>query len=328
MGIPVKAPPSRFPEAEALSLGLSEVLCGGRGRVRILDRAPAIWASTYPSEVVTCEVDGWSRELKLYCKYTAGLHYESFGHRGGVPYEIEVYRRVLGNLPSTVTLPRSYGAYSEPETGDQWLVLEYLEESQRVTKGPQPESLVRAARWLGQFHAANESHVGSADVRFLKVYDAAYYLGWSHRTLRFGRALRSTFPWLETLCGRSEACVDILLSSTPTIIHGEFYPHNILLSAGQIYPIDWESAAVAAGEIDMVTLTEAWKPEHLRQCEAVYQEARWGGAAPAGFERTLAAARLYVCFRWLGDQPGWTLGAGNREYFDQMRASGEQLGLI
>jgi thiamine kinase-like enzyme len=122
--------------------------------------------------------------------------------------------------------------------------------------------------------------------------------------------------------------VDTHLFSSPTIIHGEFYPHNVLLSDGQIYPIDWESAAIAAGEIDLSALTEAWRPEHRRQCELAYQEARWGRAAPAEFERALAAARLYLCFRWMGEQPGWTLGAGHREYFDRMQISGEQLGLI
>lgn len=320
---PLTAPRPRFPAADALRSALGTVF--GDSHVRILHRAPAIWASTYPSEVVTCHVGG-SSELKLYCKYMAGLQYESFGHRGGVRYEAEVYRRVLPGLP--VRVPRFYGAYQEPTTGDVWLVLEYLDQSLRVTKGPQPESLVDAARWLGRFHVANEGRISHADSTFLNFYDASYYLGWAHRTLTFARDLHPLYPWLGTLGQRFGECIEILLSSPRTIIHGEFYPHNILLSDGHIYPIDWESAAVATGEIDLATLTEAWKPDHRRQCEAAYQETRWGGAAPAGFERRLAAARLYLCFRWMGDQAAWTLSAGNREYFDRMRVAGEELGLI
>jgi hypothetical protein len=317
---------SRLPDTRALGDGLGHVLCGGRDEVRVLDRTPAIWASTYPSEVVTCAVDG-SAELKLYCKYMAGLRYDSFGHRGGVPYEVDVYRHVLGGL--SVSVPRFYGSYVHPASGDVWLVLEFLDQSLRVAKGPQPESLVRAAGWLGQFHAATKSRASSPAVRFLSVYDTAYYLGWSDRTLRFAdQALRSTFPWLETLCARFSDCAAILVSSPQTIIHGEFYPHNILLSGGQIYPIDWESAAIGPGEIDLATLTEGWRPEHVQRCEVAYQLARWGGPARAEFRRRIAAARLYLCFRWMGDQPAWTLGAGNHEYFDRMRGAAGELGLL
>jgi hypothetical protein len=321
----VNEPPSRVPEARALRAGLGSVLCGGRCDVQILDRAPAILASTYPSEVVTCEVEG-SRELKLYCKYTAGLHDRSFGHRGGVVYEVEVYRHVLEGSPLPV--PRFYGAYEEPATGDVWLILEYLDRSQRVTKGPQPDSILLAADWLGRFHATNQTRISRPEVSFLNRYDADYYLGWADRTLRFASELRPAVPWLARLCARFEEGVEVLLSLDSTIIHGEFYPHNVLLNDGQVYPIDWESAAIAAGEIDLAALTEAWKPADVQLCEVSYQQARWGGPAPVGFRRRLAAARLYLCFRWMGDQSDWTLSAGNREYFETMRLAGEELGLI
>ena len=326
MGLVLRAPTGRLPDLDALSSGLSDVLCGGRSPVRVIHREPAIWTSTYPSEVVACQIDGSASELHLYCKYAAGLSYESFGHRGGVAYEAEVYRRVHAGVATGV--PRFYGAYSDAESGDHWLVLEFLERAVRVTKGAQPASVVKAADWLGRFHAQNESRVLSADFSFLNAYDATYYLGWSARTLEFANELRSTFPWLQQLCERFAECVDILLESRLTVIHGEFYPHNILLNSGQIYPIDWESAAVGPGEIDLVTLTEAWKPAHQRQCETAYQQARWGGTAPAGFARRLAAARLYVCFRWMGEQLEWTLGPDNHEYFDRMYAHGQELGLI
>jgi hypothetical protein len=317
-----KAPPARFPETEVLTAGLGAML--GVQDLQIRHRVPAIWASTHPSEVVTCELPG-STELKLHCKYAAGLHYESFGHRGGLPYEIEVYRRVLSELP--IQVPRFYGGHKSLATDDVWLVLEYLD-GPRVTKGPQPASIVEAARWLGRFHAAAESRLHGAGAEFLTVYDASYYLGWSRRTLQFAHELRSKYWWLETLCDRFQDCIEILLSSPRTIIHGEFYPHNILLRAGQIYPIDWESASIASGEIDLAMLTEAWNPVHRRQCEAAYRQVRWGAATPPGFQRRLAAARLYLCFRWMGEQREWTVGAGNRDYFERMRLCGEELGLI
>lgn len=318
----------RFPHPDALREGLRTVFGGNPtdgGNVIVLRREPAVWASTYPSEIVTCRVES-EGELKLYCKYALGPSYESYGHRGGPPYEAEVYRRVLSSVP--IPVPTFYGAYPDAESGGVWLILQYLDQSSRVTKGPQPRSILAAAEWLGRFHSAVENRVSSPAVSFLKRYDVDYYSGWVHRTWSYARSLRTELPWLATLCERSQESFVVLLEAQPTIIHGEFYPHNILLSRGTIYPIDWESAAIAPGEIDLAMLTEAWGPDDVRECELVYRRARWNGASSDAFERRLAVARLYLCFRWLGDQPVWTVDEENRFYFDQMRSIGENIGLI
>jgi hypothetical protein len=324
----MKPPPSRFPDLEALSVGLNAVVGGNgsrRSRISILDRTPATYASTYPSEIVACQ-RGNHRQFKLYCKYMAGLSYDSYGHRGGVPYEIEVYRHVLQPLP--ISVPRFYGSYNDVATGDTWLIIECVDPSLRLAKGPQPETMLRAAEWIGRFHAANEPRVSMAALSFLNRYDSEYYLGWVRRTSLFAGSLHQHFPLLTTLSERVEGCIDILLSAPPTVIHGEYYPHNVLVSDGVIYPLDWESTAIASGEIDLATLTEAWGPEIMRQCELKYQQARWGVTTAPEFSRRLAAARLYLCFRWLGDQPDWTVGEGSRCYFEQLHSLAEELGLL
>ena len=324
----MKPPHSRFPDLEALSVGVNAVV-GGNGsrfsRISILDRTPAIYASTYPSEIVTCQ-RGNQREFKLYCKYMAGLSYDSYGHRGGVPYEIEVYRHVLQPLP--ISVPKFYGSYNDVATGDTWLIIGYVDRSLRLAKGPQPETMLRAARWIGRFHAANQPRISLDTLSFLNTYDSEYYLGWVCRTSLFAGSLHQCFPWLRTLSECFEECFEILLSAAPTVIHGEYYPHNVLVSDGVIYPLDWESAAIAAGEIDLATLTEDWGPDIVQQCALEYRRTRWPEGSPAEFARRLAAAQLYLCFRWLGDQPNWTLAEGNRSYFEQMRSVGEELGFI
>jgi len=95
--------------------------------------------------------------------------------------------------------------------------------------------------------------------------------------------------------------------------------------------VDWESAAVAAGETDLAALTEGpWAEEIVRQCESEYQCARWGSGRPADFERRLDAARLYLHFRWLGERPD--SNTADREKaswrFKELRAIGQRLGLI
>jgi thiamine kinase-like enzyme len=89
------------------------------------------------------------------------------------------------------------------------------------------------------------------------------------------------------------------------VIHGEYYPSNILFCGSRVLPVDWESAAAVAGEIDLAALTEAWPRKASQECELEYCRARWLDGAPGDFGRRLAAARFYMAFRWLSDDPNW-----------------------
>jgi thiamine kinase-like enzyme len=318
---------SQFPDLQTLSTGLNSVMTGNGfdgGQVSILEREPVMW-NTYPSEIVTCHLaDG--TELKLFCKYMACLRYNSYGHRGELPHEAKVYRHLL--QPLQFSVPKFYGAFENVTTGETWLILEYLDQSLRLNKASQPEAILRAAHWIGRFHAANETLLPSPGIPVLNTYDTEYYLGWVRRTSLFAGPLHQRFPWLEALCERFEEFIAILLSSPLTAIHGEYYPRNILVSGGVVYPIDWESAAIAAGEIDLASLTEAWGAEIIRLCKLEYQRARWPEGSPPNFEQRLTAAQLYFFFRWLGDRPDLTVRESYLGYFKQLRSAGERLGLI
>jgi hypothetical protein len=315
----------RVPGLDALTAGLTSVLAGEGSadrRLTVLHREPNALASTFPSEIVTCRLDH-ENMLRLLCKYEGGHSHSSHGHRGGVPYEAAVYREVLQSSP--VAAPRFYGAHTDSTTGETWLILEYLDQSVRVSKRPHLGSMELAARWIGQFHAAKERRLWTTPLLFLRRYDADYYLGWARRTALFAADLPQCPPWLPPLCQRFEEVVELLLASPPTVIHGEYYPKNILFRDGAVYPVDWESAAVAAGEIDLASLVEGWSAEMVQQCEAEYQRARWPEGAPLDFARTLEAARLYWCFRWLGDR---STDADSLWYLEQLRAVGERQGLV
>src|SRR2546429_4621556 len=65
----------------------------------ILSRTLPPFMSTFPNEIVTCQLpDG--RKRRVFIKYQAGQSHACYGHRGDVPYETEVYRRVLHSLPN------------------------------------------------------------------------------------------------------------------------------------------------------------------------------------------------------------------------------------
>jgi hypothetical protein len=320
---------SLLPDRRTLTRGLTSVLAGsgaGAGPVAVVRRRRCE-QGTFPKEIVTCRCGG-GEELHLFCKYGSDrADHRSHGHRGGTDYEAAVYREVLE--PSRATTPRFYGTYTEEARAETWLVLGYLDGGVRVARTPEAGAMGRAADWIGRFHAHHERGLPRAARSLLHAYDADYYNGWARRTDAFAGPLHRELGWLAPLCRRFEDVAAWLLTLPPTVIHGEYYPaNNILYSDRVIYPIDWESAAVGAGEIDLATLTEGWPPRVVRQCERRYRQARWPGGAPADFERRLAAARLYMAFRWLGEEPDDTVHASNRWRFEDLRAAGERLGLI
>jgi aminoglycoside phosphotransferase (APT) family kinase protein len=192
--------------------------------------------------------------------------------------------------------------YSDAADDEPWLILEYLEQTIRFSRSSEPDAALMAADWIGHFHAASQQLVRTAALSFLKSYDEAYYLGWVQRVRRYHGHSHRSMPWLEQLCARFGEAVSVLTSVPPTIIHGEYYPENVLSRDKRIHPVDWESTAMAPGEIDLASMTEGWPEEIVRECEAQYQAARWPQGTPDGFDRRLWAARLYLQFRWLGDR--------------------------
>jgi len=289
--------------------------------------------STFPNEVVMCRLpDG--REHRVFIKYEAGQQHDAFGHRGGVSYEAVVYRRLLRTLPGF--RPRFLGAHTDRATGEAWLMLEYLDRCVRVSdikadhSRRQPRMLVLLARWLGRFHAAHEAGVAKGAYPFLKRYDARYLRGWVRRTAKFSRSLRERFPWLNGIGRRSDEWCATLLAATPTVIHGEFYTKTVLSQHDKIYPVDWESAAMAAGEIDLAALTEGtgWRADLVKRCEREYQRARWPEGAPAEFQRRLDAARIYLHFRWLGERWDWAVREKSLWRYDHLYQAATRFGLI
>src|SRR5438067_53837 len=173
----MSATPSLLPALHTLRAGLTVVFCAHESPdagVTVLDREP-IRVGTFASEIVRCQVpDG--RQLHLFCKYGSGHKDNVYGHRGGVPYEAEIYRRVL--QPIQATTPTLYGAQTDATTGDTWLILGYMDKSIHLNKAPEPLATVsQAGRWIGQFHAATEAHLSTTAVAPLNRYDTAYYLG-------------------------------------------------------------------------------------------------------------------------------------------------------
>jgi len=331
----MKTPLSLLPSLPRLTAGLTAALNDKESSrpVAVLRRKLPRFMYTFPNEIVTCRLpDGHKR--RVFIKYGASRSHRSFGHRGDVSYEAKVYQGLLRSLPGF--RPRYLGSSMEPGTGNTWLMLEFAYGSTRVfdlsshNSTEQARALVESARWLGQFHAACEARIQGAPPPFLIRYDAEYYRGWARRTLEFSRPLRGRFPWLAGLRDWGDAWFAPLLAAPQTVIHGEFYSKTIMVRKEQLFVVDWESAAVAPGEIDLVALNEGKHPrlKVARQCQREYRSARWPKSAPAEFQRTLDAARVYLHFRWLGERQDWAVREKTLWRYEQLRAAAKQLDLI
>jgi hypothetical protein len=310
------------PEKRTLAAGLSKIL---GGKVTVLARAQHEYWSTHPAEVVTCRTGGGTT-LRLLCKYSGGADSLAHGHRGGVAYEAEVSRRVLA-FPE-VSTPRLHGTHFDPATGWTWLVLEYLDDCLRLEMTAGDAAHTRTARWLGAFHAAHERLSDDPSHAFLSRYDEQYYAGWVGRARRFARPLEGKVPWFAAVCDAAGDLFESLLSAPQTVIHGEFYPKNVLLLTRRVIPVDWESAAIGPGEIDLAALVEGWGERVSRACVTAYLRARGAGGDRAAIGRRLDAARAYLCFRWLGDRPEWTAQEDSRFRFGTLRACATRLGVF
>lgn len=307
-----------FPDSERLSNGLTSALRDrvDHGKVTVLERKSNPYNSTFPTEIVTCRDDA-KGIFKLFIKYGVGRVDSVFGHRGGLSYEARVYREIL--RPLHTTTPTLYGVYRDQVTGVNWLILEYLSGGHRASWTRDPNAMISSARWAGEFHALNESRIDDQGFRFLHRYDHDYYAGWSRRTRKFFKnhsgKLQNRFPWVVQVCDAYDDLLSRLLAARPTVIHGECFGSNIVYQNGLSRPIDWQSAAIAPGEIDLASLTLAWPKTFVKKLETVYRNSRWPNGVPEGFRESLNVARLYMSFRWLGDTRLMSQWFKPREHF-------------
>jgi hypothetical protein len=317
---------TRPPDAKYLRSALAGMLEGDASApLHLLSREPNPYASSASSELVTCQLSGGHRQ-ELFCKYGPVTAPENHGHRGGLAYEALVYREVLaGSLSGP---PAFRGAFSLSST-ELGLVVDGLRHALRAGKWPTGDGVARAAAWIGRFHARHELSRGVMPSASLRRHDLEYFVGWARRAQGLAADGGGVPNWLRRVCDGFESLAPRLIDRSLTIVHGEYYPQNVLVTAEGVHPVDWESAALAPGEIDLAALTEDWPDDVVRQCEAAYQHNRWPEGTPVGFDESLLVARLYLQLRWLGDRREWALRpeqSGRR--WSALRSIGERLGLI
>ncbi len=310
-----------------LLMGLARALSKAGLGPEALDLAPNCAHSrsgSYPSCTAICRLThGGTR--RLFCKCSKDFDAPSHRHRSGVAYEARVYEQLVSRFDGAS--PEYVGAYEDHSRGLAFLFLEELEGVLRVSKTA-AGNMSRAAAWIGRFHRRHDLAQGAVPV-FLTVYDRDYYTQWPRRALRLTRKLHGRYPWLGTVCDAFESeMVPLLLAAAQTVIHGEYYPKNILARRSTVFPVDWESTAVGPGELDLVSLTEGWPDEDKRACARSYRDARWPDGAPASHAPACRAAGMYWLLRWLGNGSYFATGKHGVRRLNELGALAGRLGWI
>lgn len=311
--------PTASVDKEALAAQLLGQRLRDLGTVRSVDSiAPNIYASRMASIVAELTTSR-AGTVKVVLKGGDPSERTVTGQPWGAANEATVYESILHCVP----------AYRSPflgrfdHDGRLWLVLRWLDGALRVSKSRRPDAMLVAARWLGLFQAQAAEVVLSRVTPPLVRYDTAALCGW----LELNRpAVRQGWPaWtpvIDEVLTMAPA-IGALLSSRPTLVHGDLYPQNVLYDGEAVVPIDWEWAGMGAGELDFASLLMSWPAATVEACLAAYWSARWPAGADPEAGLRLAAARLYHAARDLDRQ--LRKRPAIPQYLDQMKEALEVL---
>jgi len=232
--------------------------------------------------------------------------------------ELWMYGSVLAEIGEG---PVSWGSVRDGRQGIHWLFLEPIQGSPLCELGA-PDAWIAAAAWLGRFHARFDGAPPRCSV--LLRHRPRLHRWWYRRALEFaerrrtaegggtgGSEVRRVATLLREIGPAHRRAVDRVLSSGRTLLHGEFYPANILVTDDQrdrrVVPVDWEMAAVGPPVLDLAALTSGgWTHVEREAFATAYRDAcREAGAACPPLGRLLElldAALLLLAIQWMG----WT----------------------
>ena len=169
--------------------------------------------------------------------------------------EARVYREVLpGGPPGTAKL---HGF--EERDGSTLLLLEFVT-GKRLKKIEALEVWQAVAKWLARLH--RHFSLRADELRaceFLARHDGELYSQWACRAAEAaGTVSAEAGSCLERVLSRYGRVAGLLGGAPATLIHGEFYCTNLIVSGEpeslRVCPFDWETAASGCGALDLTYL--------------------------------------------------------------------------
>lgn len=313
--------------ADLLQRSLERVLSahfGRKRRIKQLRRRTSAYSSSYVIENLELELDRDQCLRLVFKNLSPSSVLKTARHiRPGFVYhperEIEIYRQILDQ--EKLGTPICYGAIEMPELERYWLFLERVEGPLLWQRG-RLRSWEQAAAWLALLHTEYRIQPGDSTapwLRYLVRYDEHMLTTWLVRAEEFLRRDTDSSPDVcrrfARLANRYDRVVARLLDLPMSLIHGEFFPSNVILrptgQGWQICPVDWEMAAVGPGLIDLAALTAGnWTQDQKRKLIAAYGKAlratqKWAPSVSELFE-AVTYCQLHLSVQLLGWASDWS----------------------
>jgi hypothetical protein len=202
--------------------------------------------------------------------------------------------------------------------GGRWLLMEWAGSLDLSQVGARSVWCDTAAH-LARLHVWGESRVDTLSRGALVPWDdPQLHLRWARRArgslAEYFRA-QGTIDPLAALWRRYRVVANRLAAMPKTLVHGDFNASNILVTrsraGNRIRIIDWETAGVGPGLLDLASLVSGQVPEKRRAAMvAAYRDnlagSRLGALSDGEFDRALTWCRLALAVQWLGWSPGWS----------------------
>jgi hypothetical protein len=306
-------------------------------RVESLARRESAYASSFGLEELDVTLSGHGTVALVFKRL--GTDAVTDAARGVKPpflanplREPAVYRSILGNFGWGT--PICYGTVCDPSAGRYWLFLERVRGDELYQVGD-IEHWNAVAGWLALFHTrfAGTVREWSEHVPLIS-WDANALDVWPERARlnMQGSPLERRFVHIRDRYGR---VVERLLAGLPTILHGDFYPANVLVSQTpsrvRVCVLDWELAGSGPGLLDLAALVSGnWAPFLRREIALSYRAAlpAENRVSEPQFLEALEYARLHVAVQWVGWAAGWKPPANQSfDWITEAVELAERLGL-
>lgn len=278
----------------------------GGCKIAELSRTPHARQSSFQLERLRARLaDG--RELGILFKNVGprGLLPDCDQQRTAFPYdplcEIRTYRELL---TPELGAPFCFGIWVDERSQRYWLFLEDVAGMELVDIGD-IKIWEKAVLWLTQLHGLSDDQIPGWVFR----YDSDYYHTWVERAVPALARVRSQWrlpgEGFERVVRHYDQVVRHLMTLPRSIIHGEFYPSNILISRRsdgglRICVVDWGTTAIGPRLLDLASLVSGkWTNTQRLEFADTYRRLALPGMSPKELKRSLAFCRLHLSMQWL-----------------------------